>query len=88
MDFIQCLKIFPSEKTKLYHERYTHENNDKINYAFIRHHFELPYPQSVTQKPRKQFFYYDQSVTSPISKNCFSIPEPLAEISYILWKFS
>lgn len=87
MEQIACLRVFPSEKTKVYHEVFCHEANKKMNYVFIRHHFDQPnsYPNGMRSK--KIFYFYDQSVVAPIAKEYFSVPEPLAEISYIIWKF-
>ena len=43
MDKISCLKIFPLQKSKIFHEVYK-QANKKFNYVYIRHHFDLPAP--------------------------------------------
>lgn len=72
MESITCLKVFPSEKSKVFHEVYRHGKR-KMNYLYIRHHFDLPNPNSHT-KSKKIYYFYDQSVIAPIAKTYFAIP--------------
>lgn len=78
MEKISCLKVFPSEKTKVYHEIYRHEPNQRINYAFIRHHFSEPNPSFNGLGSKKVYYFYDQSIVPSIAKDLFDIKEPLA----------
>ncbi len=58
-----------------------------MNYVFIRHHFELPNTSTNGYRSKKIYYFYDQSVAPPITKEYFNVSEPLADISYIIWKF-
>ncbi len=44
-----------------------------MNYVFIRHHFDLPNSHYKGARPKKTYYFYDQSVVVPIVKEYFSI---------------